>query len=585
MDRTLTWLARPQPIVDVELYPPRQDQVWLTERTITYTVELRNTGQATDWFGLELASSGWVASVWDATFSQPISQSATLGPCQTQILGLKITVPPDVACNTTDVVTLTARSLTDQAHVARAEFHSKAPAPILLVDDHRWVDTLENYQTALGANNLPYDVWETDQAPNGLDTGPFLSRLRRYPVVIWFTGYNWYQTLAPNDEVQLAAYLDGGGRLLLSSQDYLYNSGFTDFARHYLGVADYTEDMTVTQTVGTVGSPVGGGLGLMNLEYPFRNWSDALEPSPDAQPAFWGQHGQPVALTLEQWPWKTAFFAFPLEAYHAQDMAMVLDRAVDWLSPFGDSSLTADRRVVAAGEQLVYTLQIRNTGPLLLANVSLSNTVPLSTTYVPGSLEGPAQYDPATSRFTWNGALAPGETVTIRYQLHLDALLPDGAIVRNRAHLGDECGLALDLAAVSRVNTPDLSRSVKAVNTDLFRSTHLLTYTITLRNDGLRPAQASLSDPIPLHTGYLVDSARASSGWLTPTADALLWAGSLTTSQVVTITFAVRVDPTVAGKYILNRAGLDDGWGGLYPLEAFTWVNAYRFLPLVVKHD
>jgi uncharacterized repeat protein (TIGR01451 family) len=588
MDRTLNWLATPHPAVDVELYPPRQDQVWVTDRSVTYTVELRNTGQFTDRFILETSPSGWATSVWDDTFSQPISQSTALGPCQAQTLGLKVTVPPDVAWNTTDLVTLTARSLADPTRITRAEFHTKAPAPILLVDDHRWYDTLEDYQAALGANSLQNDVWKTDRAEYGTDIGPSLQRLGRYPVVIWFTGYDWYRTLTPDDEARLAAYLDGGGRLLLSSQDYLYTSGFTDFARYYLGVADYTEDMTTTRTVGTVGSPVGDGLGLMELAYPFRNWSDALRPSPDARPAFWGQHAQPVALTLEQSRWKTAFFAFPLEAYQAQDLATVLGRTVDWLSPLGDSSLTADRRVVGEGEQLAYTLQIRNTGPGLLSNVVLSNTVPLSTTYVPGSLEGPAQYDPATDRFAWIGALAPDQIVTIGYRLQLETPVPDGTIVRNLARLSDESGLTLDLTAVSRVNAPDLfgsAKAVKSVKADAVHSTHLLTYTITLRNDGLRPAQANLSDPIPLRTVYLVGSASASSGSLTSTADVLLWTGSISTGQVVAITFPVQVDPPMGAVCILNRASLDDDLGGSYLLEAFTWVETYVFLPLVFKHS
>jgi uncharacterized repeat protein (TIGR01451 family) len=583
MDRTLAWLDTPHPAVDVELYPPRQDQVWVTGRSVTYTVELRNKGQSTDRFALEVSPSAWAASTWDETFSQPISQSNALGPCQTQILGIEVTVPPDVAWNTTNVVTLTARSLTDASEVAQTEFHSKAPAPILLVDDFQWYDTVDHYQVALEANGLPYDVWETDRDQQGMDMSPSLQRLNRYPIAIWFTSYDWTQTLTPDDEARLAAYLAGGGRLLLSSQDYLYTSGFTSFARHSLGVAGYTEGMTVTQTLGKVGSPIGDGLGPMDLVYPFRNWSDALRASPDARPAFWGQQGQPVALTLEQLPWKTAFFAFPLEAYHAQDMATVLGRTVGWLSPLGDSSLTADRRVVGEGEQLAYTLLIRNTGPAPLSNVSLSNTVPLSTTYIPGSLEGPAQYDPATDRFTWTGALAPDQIVTIRYRLQLDSSIPDGTNVRNRARLSDESGLTLDLAAVSRVNTPDLFGSAKAVNLDAANSTQALTYTITLRNDGLRPAQAHLIDPLPLRTIYLADSAWASSGLLTSTADALLWAGLISPGQGVTITSAVQISLTMAGVYILNRASLDDGWGGLYPLEASTWVDVYLFLPLVFK--
>jgi uncharacterized repeat protein (TIGR01451 family) len=166
--------------------------------------------------------------------------------------------------------------------------------------------------------------------------------------------------------------------------------------------------------------------------------------------------------------------------------------------------------------------------------------------------------------------------------------VPDGTIVRNLARLSDESGLTLDLTAVSRVNAPDLfgsAKAVKSVKADAVHSTHLLTYTITLRNDGLRPAQANLSDPIPLRTVYLVGSASASSGSLTSTADVLLWTGSISTGQVVAITFPVQVDPPMGAVCILNRASLDDDLGGSYLLEAFTWVETYVFLPLVFKHS
>jgi uncharacterized repeat protein (TIGR01451 family) len=583
MERTLAWLSAPPPVADVTLHPPHQDRVWLAGTSITYTVGLLNRGQSADQFALELSPSAWATSLWDGGFSQSITQTLTLGACQTQTLGVKVTVPASVKWNITDVVTLTARSRNDPTRTAQTTFHSKAPAPILLVDDHRWYDTLGDYQAALNARQLPYDVWGRDPTMPSAAPGPSLQRLQRYPLVLWFTAYDWYQTLTPDEEARLAAYLDNGGRLLLSSQDYLYTSGFTDFARDYLGVTGYTESMTATQIVGAVRNPVGAGMGAADLVYPFRNWSDALRATPPADPAFWGQHGQPVGLTLEQAPWKTAFFAFPLEALSAQDMAQVVGRAVDWLSPLGDSSLTVDRPAAASGEQLAYTLTLRNSGPALLSHISLSNTVPASTTYVAGSLEGPAEFDPATNRFTWSGALAPAQTIMVGYRLDLDPLLPDGATVRNVAHLSDESGLSLDLAAVSRVSTPDLSGSLKVASVETAGPAQVLTFTLTLRNSGLRQAQASLVDPIPGRTVYLADSAWASSGLLTSTAEALLWAGSVSTGQVVTITFPVWISPTAVGLYVLNRASLDDGWGNTHPLEASTWVEVHVYLPLVFK--
>jgi uncharacterized repeat protein (TIGR01451 family) len=585
MDRALSWLAAPHPVADVRIVPSRQERIWLEANIVTYTVELQNTGRSTDRFSLELSPSTWPAAVWNATFTQEITETVALDSCAKQIVGVKVTVPDDVAWNTTEVVTLTARSQTDPARTSQAIFQSKVPAPILLVDDHRWHDTSDRYQTALDANHLPHDVWTRDPPMVPDKYSPSLQRLRRYPLVIWFTAHDWSETLTTDEESRLAAYLDGGGRLLFSSQDHLYTSRFTDFARHYLGVASYTEGLTTTQTVGASGSPIADGLGPFELFYPFRNWSDALRPTPAARVAFWGQHAQPAALTLDDTPWKTAFFAFPLESLQEQDMATVMGRTVQWLSPLGDSTLAVDRPVATAGDELTYTLSIQNTGPELLEQVSLSNTVPPSTTYIADSLQGPADadYDPLTNRFIWDGPLASGQAISVSYRLQLHSPLRAGTVIRNYAHLTEESGLAVDRLATTRINVPDLSASAKTASAREASPNQVLTYTLTLRNDGLQPAQAHLTDPIPLYTMYEPGSATASSGQLTSTLDALQWTGTIPTGHEVTITFPAVISPTTVGLYVLNRATLTDGWGETQSLEAYTWVEMRIFLPLVLK--
>ncbi len=584
MDRALTWLSTPHAEVEVRLDPPDQDQVWLEGLSITYTVELQNRGASTDRFALELSPSVWPASLSDGSFTEAMTQSMALNPCHTQTLGLEVTIPQGVAWNLRDTVTLTARSLTDSDHTTQASFSSKAPAPILLVDDHRWFDTSDAYGRALDAVGLPYDVWQRNPPLFPDKDSPSLERLQRYPVTIWFTAYDWFKTLTPSEEARLATYLEAGGRLLLSSQDYLYTSGFTDFARDYFGVVGFTEGLTATQVTEAVSSPIGQGQGPYELVYPFRNWSDALEASPGTDVVLWGQHGQPVALAKRQALWKTAFFAFPLEALDSQDMITVLGDTVEWLSPLGDSSFVTDARAVSPGDELIYNLRIHNSGPRLLSGVSLSNTLPLSTTYVAGSMMGPAEYDPATRSITWSGALAADETATVTYRLQLDSSLPDGASISNAAHLSDESALVVDRVTTTRINTPDLAGSLKAVSAQVGVPGEVLTYTLTLRNDGLRPAQAHLIDPIPPNAAYQPGLGWASSGQLTSTAQVVTWAGSIPEDQVVTLTFPAVISPSVGGKYVYNRAILQDGWGNTHPLEAFTWVEARLFLPLIFKH-
>jgi uncharacterized repeat protein (TIGR01451 family) len=591
VERALAWLDTPHPAVAVELYPSHQDEVWLGGSSITYTLELRNRGQSTDRFDLTLSPSGWPASVWDGDFSQPIDQSIALSGCQTQTLGIEITVPSDVMRNSTDVVTLTARSQSKPAHSATAAFHSKAPAPILLVDDHRWYDTLDDYRSALEANSYPYDVWRIDPNLEPEEGSPSLRRLRSYPVVLWFTAYDWHSTLAAHDEAQLATYLAEGGRLLLSSQDYLYTNGLTEFANQYLGVASYTEDLTATQISGAVGNPVGNGLAAMDLDYPFGNWTDALRPAPSVSIAFWGQHGQPVALNLAGpesqagGNWKSSFFAIPLEALQALDRATVVGQTVDWLSALGDSRLLVDRAVADEGEELAYALQIRNTGPVPLNNVSLTNDLPDHTSYVAGSLEGPAVYEPGRERFIWQGLLSPGQTIGIGYRLRLDARVPDGTWVRSVANLSDESGLAIERVATSRVAMPDLSGSAKVASHERAHGGQVLSYTLHLRNQGLHPAQATLIDPIPPLSSYLPGSAWTSDGQVEASAERLLWSGSIRAEEAVTLGFQVIVSPTAASLYAYNRASLEDGEGNVYPLEAASWVEARALLPFVARQE
>jgi hypothetical protein len=72
-----------------------------------------------------------------------------------------------------------------------------------------------------------------------------------YDLVIWETGENYdlNQTLTDTDEDNLAIYLDNGGKLILSAQDYLYDRYYMynnfypgDFPYEYLGVWGAVQD-------------------------------------------------------------------------------------------------------------------------------------------------------------------------------------------------------------------------------------------------------------------------------------------------------------------------------------------------------
>lgn len=129
-------------------------------------------------------------------------------------------------------------------------------ADVLLVDDDNsynypvdFTDVVSYFTAALDANGYTYTIFEV--ASVGGD-GPDAATMADYPVVIWFTGESWQlnQTLTPNDEANLATYLDGGGNLFLSGQDYFYDrypsaGSFSpgQFPYDYLGVTYVSQDL------------------------------------------------------------------------------------------------------------------------------------------------------------------------------------------------------------------------------------------------------------------------------------------------------------------------------------------------------
>jgi hypothetical protein len=129
-------------------------------------------------------------------------------------------------------------------------------ADVLLVDDDHsnlyptFTDVTSYFTAALTANGYTYDIFEVPAVDAG--DGPDAATMAGYPVVIWSCGESWQlsQTLTPTDEANLATYLDGGGSLFLSAQDYFWDryssaGSFSpgQFPYDYLGVTSVSQDV------------------------------------------------------------------------------------------------------------------------------------------------------------------------------------------------------------------------------------------------------------------------------------------------------------------------------------------------------
>jgi uncharacterized repeat protein (TIGR01451 family) len=127
----------------------------------------------------------------------------------------------------------------------------------------------------------------------------------------------------------------------------------------------------------------------------------------------------------------------------------------------GTSTKRASVDTAYAGDTLVYTITIANTGTMNAGSVVMTDTIPAYTTYMPGSISG-GSYDPVAQAVTWEGTLNVGEPVTINFGVVIteSEFIPAGTFIQNVAIVDD--GYAghdvLELAADTHLfnaNRPD----------------------------------------------------------------------------------------------------------------------------------
>ncbi len=590
LDRAIHLMADPTPGQAFVVRSSLMSEVARAGGVITYTLTVRNIGAQADEYTLSVDDARWPVQVLAPATAAPID-TLSLDRCATRDVLVRVTIPPDVGWNGQDTATVRIASRTPSASAPPQVFPlvSRTPAPVLVVDDDQWVDVEGVYTQALQLAAIPHDLWDVGHTSSDGRGSPPATRLALYPVVLWFTSYDFLDTVSPAEEARLAAYLNSGGRLLLSSQDYLYTAGLTRFGADYLGVLGYTEDLTTDHLIGVSGDPISDGLGPFPLEFERvfgtrrYNHTDALQPMGYAAPAFLGDHGLPVALRRDGGGFRTAFFAAPLETLPVDALQAVLKRTLGWLSPLGASALTADHAIVADGDTVSYTIMVRNTGPTRRQAVRVENPLPPHTQLLPDSVVGATVEN---GQIVWSGSLAPGASHGIGYRVRVDALLRPGTNLTNKARLVDESGLASEIVHVTRVNVPDLSPSVALADREHVQPGDRVNFTVTLRNQGALDAPATVTATLPAGLQLLPETAAASSGATHADGNQVVWTGLVRRAGVpVSLVFSAIVTPEYAGGPLPTAIRIADGYGP--PLDRTVTTGATRqlFLPLVVRRS
>jgi len=229
-----------------------------------------------------------------------------------------------------------------------------------------------------------------------------------------------------------------------------------------------------------------------------------------------------------------------------------------------DLSLRVSADEVTAGEALTYTIALTNSGVARIPAATLWDTVPTSTTYVPGSLAGGATYDEASNQIRWGGSLDAGEKRELAFSVATDPRSPDGTVISNTVSADDGYGVVVRRSAHTTVRSPDLSWSEKV---------------------GSGRSNAELTDTLPAEITYVAGSLWASGGEASYADGRVTWRGEVIPSGMVLVRYGARLrDDLTPGDRIRNVATIVDQSGRRHMRGFNVWVYPARAcFPLVLK--
>lgn len=542
VQRALDHFSGPPVSRAIALEPTQRNEVVLPGQYLTATFSVRNLSEVqTTTIQLNYESE-WPSRISDA--------SVILGPCQSQLITMTLQVPQELPQEAMQTIELMARA--DYGAVAGASIVTSAPEPLLLVADYRFYNEATEYRSALLDLGLSYDVWDTNERGS---PGP--ERLNAYPTVLWFTGYDWYEPLTTNELLSLATYLRQGGRLFLSSQDYMYYHRYDSFTREFLGIQDFQETVTSTSLLGGDNAVIGNDMGPYKLDFDrYRNFSDGLVASPGSKVHIWNDWGFAVGVATHGDPWRSIFWSAPLELLPEHAHPILINQILGWLGDLGDSTLEVAPRngPLTATRFVTLTLQNWEYAPRNQALVTI--TVDSDLAIDLASLNGGIDVDPDTGRLSWHGRLDPGAAHEITFQAQPSASAPlmDGlGVTATVAYASYRT--RWKLTEMSWSGGPELAGSTLSVFPQEAGNDRPVNYTAVLRNSAARasgPVSATLSFPRDIHP--VSGTLRATEGQVSGSGPHFFWHGALEGYGVVS--FSVTVTTTGYLQERLLPAGL-----------------------------
>ncbi|MCS5491194.1 DUF7507 domain-containing protein, partial [Algoriphagus limi] len=221
------------------------------------------------------------------------------------------------------------------------------------------------------------------------------------------------------------------------------------------------------------------------------------------------------------------------------------------------TNLTVNDNTPNEGQNITYTVTIRNNGPQATTALRIIDLLPSSLTFVSAN---PSQGTYTSSTGVWDiGALASGQNRTLSIVATVKTGT-SGTIITNTASYlsstpADNNTADNSLSLALTVNQPDIEVT-KSVNDNTPDVGQAITYTITAKNVGVQDAPATglqITDLIP--SGLTYQSHSTAAGTYTPGSG--IWnIGTLNDNVTVSLSITATVNAGQTGATITNTASV-----------------------------